>query len=712
VTAGAEDPSTGDTVPFSALILDEGDDRLDTVRRDPATLVIDEVAGQLAQLKLVRGHNPALEEEVPRWAYYPWRRTLVSLLGPRGFRALRLDRNRNKITRIEQDRLADSTIGIVGLSVGHAIAHTLALEGLCGELRLTDFDEIELSNLNRIPATIFDLGVNKAVVAARRISELDPYLKVVVVTDGLQAGNIDEFFDGLDVVVEECDSLDMKLVVREAARHRSIPVIMETSDRGLIDVERYDLEPSRKFFHGLLGDTRAEDLVGLSTHDKVPYVMAIIEPDGLSSRMAASMAEIDQTVSTWPQLGGDVALGGATVAATVLRILRGDPVASGRARVDLEAVIEGLQEPTIPDETVTDTGLFEPQPPSDPEDAVAYLAGLAPSGGNVQPWQFSIAGSRLTIEVAPERTSLMDVGFRGSYVACGAALYNAQVAAAHFGILGPATICAGEDSLAVASLELRPGTDADLAADYELALSRCTNRTPAQSGPVDRAVFDALSQAVDSQGGRLHVIEDVEARRKLADVLAGSDRIRYLSPDLHREMMSELRWPATDDLEIGLDVRTLSLDASDLAKLSVARREDVMARLAEWDGGVALGESTHDRVTEAAALLVITTEGVAPADFVRGGLALQRCWLTAEAHGLGLQPISPVFLFAVDDEDIARTVPERYRALLGDLRDRLRSQVGLEPSETLVMILRATAVSRPEVRSRRLPLDKVLHRPV
>ena len=40
--------------------------------------------------------------------------------------------------------------------------------------RLADFDHLELSNLNRVPATVFDIGLNKAEVAARRIAELDP----------------------------------------------------------------------------------------------------------------------------------------------------------------------------------------------------------------------------------------------------------------------------------------------------------------------------------------------------------------------------------------------------------------------------------------------------------------------------------------------------------------------------------------------------------
>ena len=126
------------------------------------------------------------------------------------------------------------------------------MEGLAGELRLADFDTIELSNLNRLPGTVLDLGVNKAVAAARRIAEIDPYLRVVVVPEGIQPDNLGSFLDGLDLVIEECDSLDVKLLVREAARDRRIPVVMETSDRGVLDVERFDLEPERPIFHGLL----------------------------------------------------------------------------------------------------------------------------------------------------------------------------------------------------------------------------------------------------------------------------------------------------------------------------------------------------------------------------------------------------------------------------------------------------------------------------
>ena len=138
-------------------------------------------------------------------------------------------------------------VGVVGLSVGHAIAHLLAQEGLCGRLRLADFDDLELSNLNRVPATVFDLGLNKATVAARRIAELDPYLPVELFDRGITTESVDRFLDGVDVLVEECDSLDTKVLIRQVARARGIPVLMATGDRGTLDVERFDPSPIARF---------------------------------------------------------------------------------------------------------------------------------------------------------------------------------------------------------------------------------------------------------------------------------------------------------------------------------------------------------------------------------------------------------------------------------------------------------------------------------
>jgi len=292
-----------DKTHCNAIILDatDGDDGrlLEHLHNDPAVEVIDRSDIQASALAQLRpAPDPQLTSEPRRWAYYPWRRTVVGILGPRAYRRVRLDRNRNLITTDEQRQLGTLRIGVIGLSVGHAIAHTLAMQGLCGELRLADFDDLELSNLNRVPATVFDIGVNKATAAARRIAEIDPYLDVRVMSSGLIPETVDDFLDGLDVVVEECDSLDMKALVRETARARRQPVLMATSDRGLVDIERFDLEPGRPIFHGLLGDVDTATLAGLTNREKIPHVLRIIDAASLSARGAASLIEVGHTLST------------------------------------------------------------------------------------------------------------------------------------------------------------------------------------------------------------------------------------------------------------------------------------------------------------------------------------------------------------------------------------------------------------------------------
>lgn len=66
--------------------------------------------------------------------------------------------------------------------------------------------------------------------------------------------------------------------------------------------------------------------------------------------------------------------------------------------------------------------------------AVVCAIRLAPSGGNVQPWRIHVRkDGTIAVYLVRGRTSLMDVAFRGSYVAFGAAIFNAIVAADDYG---------------------------------------------------------------------------------------------------------------------------------------------------------------------------------------------------------------------------------------------------------------------------------------
>jgi len=689
----------------TALVLDAADHTdkamLERLRADPAIEFIDHGDAQLEEVrKLLPPPDPELVAGPCRWVYYPWRRTVVAVLPPRAFRALRLDRNRNMITAEEQARLGALRIGVAGLSVGHVIAHTLAAQGICGELRLADFDGLELSNLNRVPATLFDLGANKAEVAARRIAELDPYLPVRVLTAGLTVDTVDEFLDGLDIIVEECDSLDMKVVVREGARARGIPVLMASSDRGLLDVERFDLEPERPILHGLLGELDFARLPQMSSREKVPYLLRFLEAEQLSPRLAASAVELDRELSTWPQLAGDVVLGATAVAEAVRRIGLGEALRSGRARIDVGDRLDQLDEPAM------NANNSVPEQYSDP--ALPGVSGIvtaaairAPSGGNAQPWHIETTPDAVTIRLAPQHTSMMDVGFRASAVALGAALFNARVAAARQQMLGPVRLREGADDTALeATLDLRAGTDPVLAGLYESMLARETNRRLGVSRPIAANTIEVLASAARREGGRLHLITQRDDIERAATIFAATDRIRYLTPGLHAQIVSELRWPDDDDPDTGIDVNSLELEASALAVLDILRRPDVMNHLAQWKGGSALGEDTRHRVSASSAVAVISVTDGALADYARGGAAVEAVWIAAQQRGLAVQPYSPVFLYAQDANDLTE-LSVSFAEELGDLQQEFRKLACIPAGAVPALVLRL-AVSEPaSVRSRR-----------
>jgi hypothetical protein len=548
---------------------------------------------------------------------------------------------------------------------------------------------------------VLDLGLNKAHVAARRIAELDPHLSVEVLDTGLTFDTVNDFLDGLDILVEECDSLDMKAILREGARSRGIPVLMATSDRGIVDVERFDHEPRRPILHGLLGELDIGLLPGMGSREKIPHILRHLEAERLSPRTAASLIEIDRSVSTWPQLASDVVLGASVLAEAVRRIGLGEELHSGRTRIDIRWALNQLNEPDM----------AQPRPaPPDPEAMPALLGAAgdiaaaairAPSGGNTQPWNIEAAPAGITILLAPEHTAAMDVAFRGSAVALGAALLNARIAAAAHHILGSSSLTQHEDGSPLrATLQLGHDTDPNLANLHHPMLARETNRHHGTPAPLDDDTIKLLATVAEHEGARLQLLATKDDITRAATILAAADRTRYLTPRLHTDMIAELRWPGDPNPDTGIDIHSLELDAGQLAMLDILRRPDVMAQLAEWKAGSALGDDTRDRILASSALAIISVPGTTLRDYAKGGTAVEIVWITAQQRGLAVQPVSPVFLYAqsrAELDDLSTPFADELAHLQTEFRQLARTPA----QESIALILRLTTAPPTSTNSRR-----------
>ena len=323
--------------------------------------VFDHIFGQVQELVKIRNPSISLsnsEKEIRAneilgskseaygvWVYYPWSGHLIHILDEDEFIELRTSRNKYKITAEEQEILRRKKVGIIGLSVGQSIAITMTIERLFGEVRLADFDDLELSNLNRLRAGLHQLGNSKVLIAAREIAEIDPFITVIPYFEGITEGNIDSFltYDAkLDILIEECDSMDIKILSRLKAKNFQIPVIMDTNDRGMLDIERFDLEPARPIFHGRIDHLPALDTERIKTlnpQERLAYMSEMVGIKTISSRMKESLPEIGKSITTWPQLASSVMLGGAMVADTCRRIFLDQLTSSGRYYVDFDQII-------------------------------------------------------------------------------------------------------------------------------------------------------------------------------------------------------------------------------------------------------------------------------------------------------------------------------------------------------------------------------------
>jgi molybdopterin/thiamine biosynthesis adenylyltransferase len=359
----SENLFTSSSEDYKPLIINSSSEKsnstLQKLQKNPSITIFDEINSQVGDLIKLRNpqhkyNSVEINEAIAdffgsqspssfgNWVYYPWRHCLVHLLAEEEFITVRTIRNKYVITEEEQKKLASKKIGIIGLSVGQSVALTLALERGCGELRLADFDTLELSNLNRVRAGVHNLGIKKSVVAAREIAEIDPYLNVVLYNEGVHDDNIHDFFTQggkLDLLIEECDSLEVKIRSRIKAKELGIPVLMDTSDRGMIDIERFDLEPERPILHGLLQRFGEEsDLVAKNLNKNSEILMALLDFNKLSDGAQQSIVEIGKTITSWPQLASSVILGGGACGYYSRMILLGQEIRSDRYYVDLEKI--------------------------------------------------------------------------------------------------------------------------------------------------------------------------------------------------------------------------------------------------------------------------------------------------------------------------------------------------------------------------------------
>jgi len=131
-----------------------------------------------------------------------------------------------ELGREGQERLRRSSAVVVGLGgLGTISAIYLSRAGV-GNIRLIDQDTVELRNLHRqVLYSLSDLRYPKVEVAAKRIRQANPDVKVEPVPENVRESNVDGLISGADCIVDGLDNMRTRYLLNRASVKHEIPYV-------------------------------------------------------------------------------------------------------------------------------------------------------------------------------------------------------------------------------------------------------------------------------------------------------------------------------------------------------------------------------------------------------------------------------------------------------------------------------------------------------
>jgi len=124
-----------------------------------------------------------------------------------------------------QESLLNSTMLLIGMGgLGSPSAMYLAASGV-GHLIIADFDQVELSNLQRqIVHHTDDIGKDKVDSAKSKMVAINPNIKVTTIKD-LNEDNLNSWISKADVVLDGTDNFDTRFKVNKACVEAKKPLV-------------------------------------------------------------------------------------------------------------------------------------------------------------------------------------------------------------------------------------------------------------------------------------------------------------------------------------------------------------------------------------------------------------------------------------------------------------------------------------------------------
>jgi len=580
-------------------------------------------------------------------------------------------RNLGLLTQQEQDRLAQARVGIPGMGgVGGNHLMTMVRTGV-GHFHISDFDAYEPANVNRqFGARVPDFGRSKMTVMKEQALSVNPFITIKEFHDGIGPDTVDEFLEGLDVVIDSLDffAFDARRLLFTRARKKGIHVI--TAGPLGFSTAMLVFAPDQ----GMGFDTYFNIVDGMKDEDRHLAFALGLAPKALQFKYMDT-AKVSFRSGKGPSLNIACQLCAGLAGTEALKIIlkRGkiwpvpyyvqfDPYinkymvkklrmgnrhpwqrvkkAVVKYKINKNAVT-GPEEAELP--CLSSAQGFSPQ-------AVEYIirAGIqAPSGDNCQPWKFSYDSDSICLYLNEDADhSFFNVNQAASIISCGAALENMRLAAGKLGLNADIRYAGPGKKIADIALTKDPGLKREVLAD--MIWKRHTNRKRFKKNPPPAPLLDALSSCItDISGVHVHFITDPGALSRVAGLVSRADRIRTERRDLHGHLNAMLRFSFDEAMAKRDGFYIKNLEAGPEGELFLkATKHWPMMRIANSLGmGRVVAAAAHKGIMHASGVGLVYADGTGRDHLLNGGRALERIWLSLTHAGFQFQPMTAVTLF-------------------------------------------------------------------
>ncbi|WDV47991.1 amino acid adenylation domain-containing protein [Clostridiaceae bacterium M8S5] len=163
----------------------------------------------------------------------------------------------------KQELLKKTTVFVAGAGgSGSPIITQLALLGI-GCIRVCDYDNVELSNLNRqfihCVSEESRIGTNKAISAKKTVFNINKNVKVEIFTDKIDEYNIDEMVGESSIIFDSVDNIEVKFILSRCSLRKNIPHLFY----GMMDINSFAAifyPPKTPCFHCLFDYNKVAEI--------------------------------------------------------------------------------------------------------------------------------------------------------------------------------------------------------------------------------------------------------------------------------------------------------------------------------------------------------------------------------------------------------------------------------------------------------------------